>query len=185
MTHVLDHLMTEHREVEQLLADLKESSPGEARQTAFDELTRSLELHMRVEERFVYPLMAEHLDAETAHDATDEHDLARAGIEEARRRLEDGAFEAAIEILEAGIAHHVEEEEQELFPKLRSEAADELDDMDPDSLEADVEADDGGPEGGSGDGRSKEELYDEARSRDVPGRSSMSKGELREALEDA
>src|SRR5688572_11742035 len=139
MTHVLDHLMTEHRQVEQLLADLKASSPGDSRQTAFDELTRSLEVHMRVEERFIYPVIAQHLDADTADDATDEHDLARAGIEEARRRLEEGAFEAAIEVLEAGISHHVEEEEQELFPKLRQQAAEELDAMDPDRLEADVE----------------------------------------------
>jgi iron-sulfur cluster repair protein YtfE (RIC family) len=181
MADVLDHLIEEHRKVEQMLARLKESEPGSERDELFDELTSSLSTHMAVEERFVYPLMAEHLGEDEAEDATDEHELARAGIAEARKRLEEGAFEAAIDILEAGIGHHVEEEESEQFPELRAKAGPQLAEMDPEELEAAVED---GSGSGSG-GPTKDELYEKAKEADVEGRSSMTKDELAEAVGEA
>lgn len=176
MADVLDHLIEEHRKVERMLADLKESDPGSERDDLFRQLTDALQTHMAVEERFVYPVMAEHLGKDTTDDATDEHELARAGLKEAEQRLEEGAFEAAIDILEKGIDHHVEEEESELFPQLRERAGDRLSRMDPDELEDRVEDDD------EGAGKTKDELYEEAKEADVPGRSDMTKQELQDAL---
>jgi len=178
MADVLDHLIEEHRKVEQTLALLKGSEPGDERQRLFDELRSSLATHMAVEERFVYPLMAEHLGAEESDDATDEHELARAGLAEAAKRLEEGAFEAAVEILEAGIGHHVEEEETEQFPALREKAGAQLAEMDPEELEAAVGS--GGSDGA--DGKTRDELYQQAKEAGIEGRSSMDKAELAEAL---
>ncbi|HEV7722626.1 MAG TPA: hemerythrin domain-containing protein [Iamia sp.] len=175
MADVLDHLIEEHRKVEQLLARLKESEPGSERHGLFDELRSSLATHMAVEERFVYPLMAEHLGEDESADATDEHELARAGLAEAAKRLEEGAFEAAIDILEAGIGHHVEEEESDQFPALREKAGPQLAAMDPDELEAAVE-------GGDDGGETRDELYQEAKEAGIEGRSKMDKQELTEAL---
>jgi iron-sulfur cluster repair protein YtfE (RIC family) len=168
MADVLDHLIEEHRKVERLLARLKESEPGTERQVLFDELRSSLDTHMAVEEQFVYTLMAEHLGEEAAADATDEHELARAGLAEAAKRLEEGAFEAAIEILEAGIGHHVEEEETDQFPALREKAGPQLAAMDPEKLETAV--------------KTREELYEEAKEAGIEGRSKMDKQELAEAV---
>ena len=134
--HVIDHLTEEHRAIERMLRELKGVTAGSQRQRLLFELSTSLKTHMAVEERFIYPLIAEHLDGEQADDATDEHVLARDGLAAAEERLDEGAFEAAIETLEAGIKHHVEEEEQELFPELRTKAAGELDAMEPRRLEA-------------------------------------------------
>jgi iron-sulfur cluster repair protein YtfE (RIC family) len=171
---VLEHLMEEHRKVEALLSKLKSSKEGSGRDELLSELKESLTTHMAVEERFIYPLMAEVIDEETATEATDEHALARDGLAAAEERAEEGAFEAAIEVLTAGISHHVEEEETELFPKLRERAADRLAEMEPEELEAQVKSD--------GDGATRDELYQRARQADIPGRSDMSKGELAEAL---
>ena len=179
MPDVLSHLIEEHRKVEQMLAQLKESDEGPERNRLFAELKESLATHMAVEERFIYPVMAEALGEDEADDATDEHELARAGLAEAEKRLEEGAFEAAVEILEAGIGHHVEEEETEQFPELRAKAGDRLAQMDPEELEAAVES------GGSSDGPTKDELYEKAKEADVPGRSAMSKDELAEAVGEA
>lgn len=176
MADVLDHLIEEHRKVERMLAALKESEPGSERDELFGQLRDALATHMAVEERFVYPLMAEHLGEDEAEDATDEHELARAGLEEAAKRLEEGAFEAAIDILDAGIGHHVEEEETEQFPALREKAGPRLAEMDPDELEAAVEGD---------DGATRDELYEKAKEADVPGRSSMTKDELARAVGEA
>src|SRR3954447_12231029 len=117
---VLEHLTEEHRKVEELLRQLKSVAAGPQRKRLLTELQDSLGTHMAVEERFIYPLLAKALDGETAEEAHDEHRLARQGLDAAEERVEQGAFEAAIEVLEAGIAHHVEEEENELFPKLRA-----------------------------------------------------------------
>lgn len=173
MADVLDHLIEEHREVERMLARLKESEPGAERDRLFEELRSSLGTHMAVEERFVYPLMAEHLGEDEADDATDEHRLARAGLAEAAKRLEEGAFEAAIDILEAGIGHHVEEEETDQFPRLREKAGTQLAEMDPEELEAAVEG---------GGGKTRDELYAEAQQAGIEGRSTMDKQQLAEAL---
>lgn len=169
MADVLDHLTEEHREVERLLAALKETDPGSERDRLFDELRTSLATHMAVEERFLYPILAEVEGEDEAADATDEHELARAGLEEAAKRLEEGAFSAAIDILEAGIGHHVEEEESEQFPALREKAGDRLAALDPETLEEVVES-------------TKAELYERAKQAGVEGRSTMDDVELAQAL---
>ena len=174
---VLEHLTEEHRKVERLLAQIKETEPGEERQRLYGEIDDALSTHMAVEERFLYPLIAEHIGKDDAEDATDEHALTREGLSAVKERLEEGAFEAAVDILEKGIAHHVQEEEDELFPELRSKAADQLAAMDPEELEAKVETT---PDVDV----TKAELYEQAKEEDVPGRSSMTKDELAAALED-
>lgn len=172
--HVIDHLEEEHRKVETMLRELKEVSAGPQRQRLVFELKTALSTHMAVEERFIYPLLADNLDAEQADEAADEHALARDGLAAAEERVEDGAFVAAIESLEAGIKHHVEEEEQELFPELRAKCAEQLDAMDPEQLEAEVIA--------SGDGVTRDDLYRQAQAVGIAGRSKMTKDELAEAL---
>ncbi|MCU1372195.1 MAG: hypothetical protein JWO77_3389 [Ilumatobacteraceae bacterium] len=174
---VLDHLIEEHRKVERLLAQIKESDPGSERDRLFGEIEASLSTHMAVEERFLYPLIAEHIGEDDAEDATDEHTLAREALASVKERLEEGAFEAAVDILEKGIAHHVEEEEDELFPELREKAAGQLAEMDPEDLESKVET---GPDGDL----TKADLYEKAKEADVEGRSTMTKDELAEAVDD-
>lgn len=177
--NILDHLMTEHRKVEDLLERLKETEEGAERRTLFDELASALDTHMRVEERYIYPMIVDLVGRSEADDAADEHKLARTGIESARERLEQGAFEAAIEVLEAGISHHVEEEEQELFPQLRTKAADQLAGMDLARLEGNVD------ESAANLDLTKEELYELAKEQDVDGRSKMTKDELAKAVHTA
>jgi hemerythrin-like domain-containing protein len=48
-----------------------------------------------------------------------EHRLAREGLAELRRLVDEPGFGAAVAMLTAGIKHHVKEEEQEVFPELK------------------------------------------------------------------
>ncbi|MEZ5265618.1 MAG: hemerythrin domain-containing protein [Acidimicrobiales bacterium] len=114
---VLEHLEQEHRQVEQLLERLADADDGEAL-PLIDELERSLATHMAVEEQFLYPLVEQVVDAESEEEAEVEHDLARDGLAKLRELQDKPGFGAAVDMLKAGIAHHVREEEGELFPEL-------------------------------------------------------------------
>jgi hypothetical protein len=92
------------------------------------------------------------------------------------------------------LRHHVEEEEQDLLPVLSEQASDEEREelgarfAEVTGHQLEDEAERGAPssgKGSDGDGVTREELYEEAKKKDVPGRSTMSKDELAKALDDA
>lgn len=180
---VLEHLTDEHRTAEQLMATLADSEPGAERDRTLDELEEALTTHMAVEERFVYPLARQVVGEEDEQGAENEHDLARDGLATLRRLKDEPGFGAAVEMLQGGIGHHVQEEENEIFPQLREQAADELAALgSPEELESQVRAG-GSGEGAADEGPTKAELYEQAKDQGVEGRSTMSKDELARAVE--
>jgi hemerythrin-like domain-containing protein len=112
-------LKRDHREVASMLKTLEASKPGARRRSTVEKLTAALGLHMEIEERDVYPLVARVVGKEEAEEAGIEHRLAREGLAELRRLVDEPGFGAAVAMLTAGIRHHVKEEEQEMFPKLK------------------------------------------------------------------
>ena len=115
---VLKMLEQDHRQVEDMLQRLRESEPGPDRAEVTTALQKALELHMRFEEEHLYPLLQE-LEAEMEQEAETEHQLARQGLAQAVELMEEPGFGAAVDMLAGGISHHVEEEEEEAFPRLR------------------------------------------------------------------
>ena len=114
-------LKRDHRDVAQMLKTLEGSKPGARRRQTVDKLTQALELHMEIEERDIYPVVQRVVGKEEAEEAGIEHRLAREGLSEVRRLVDEPGFGAAVAMLTAGIKHHVKEEEQEIFPKLKRE----------------------------------------------------------------
>jgi iron-sulfur cluster repair protein YtfE (RIC family) len=113
-------LRKDHREAEGLLKRLEESSsPGPRRRETVEKLRQALTLHMEIEERVVYPVVVETLGQEPATEADVEHDLARAGLAKMVELVEEPGFGASVDMVKAGIKHHVKEEETEIFPKLK------------------------------------------------------------------
>lgn len=158
-TALLERLENEHRLVEQLFAQLEEASEAEQQRPLVDELEAALSKHMQVEESEVYPALAE-IDGEMEQEAETEHELGREGLSKLRALIGEPGFGAAVAMLKAGIGHHVEEEEEgEVFPKLRQELG---------------LSGNGGP--------TKEALYEQAKQAGVEGRSTMSKDELAAAV---
>jgi iron-sulfur cluster repair protein YtfE (RIC family) len=116
----LSMLEHDHRHVESMLKTLSSAEPGADRAAMVAELTKALELHMRFEEEHLYPLVQE-LDAEMEEEAEVEHRLAREGLAKVNEMLEMPGFAAAVDMLMAGISHHVKDEEKEAFPTLRQQ----------------------------------------------------------------
>jgi hemerythrin-like domain-containing protein len=112
-------LKRDHREVAQMLKTLESSKPGARRRQTVEKLSRALELHMEIEERDIYPIVDRVVGHEEAEEAGVEHGLAREGLADLQRLVDEPGFGAAVAMLTAGIRHHVKEEEQEVFPELK------------------------------------------------------------------
>jgi len=109
--NIFEHIKKEHREVEQMLRKLS----GGFDRPIFDKLNLSLQAHMQAEEGSLYPAMEDGA-SEMVHHAQEEHDQVRQMLQ----RLEGGSGAEAsrlISELTQAIQDHVQEEENEMFPK--------------------------------------------------------------------
>jgi iron-sulfur cluster repair protein YtfE (RIC family) len=182
MSDVFTMLEHDHREVERMLAVLEKGEEGTEREQTVERLRAALTLHMDFEEDELYPLLAE-LDADKAQEANIEHRLAREGVAKMAELVTVPGFGAALEMVKAGIAHHVEEEERELFPKLRKSYDDPtIKDL---TLALRRRKREAGLLAAELDEATKDELMEMARDAGIEGRSSMTKDQLKQALVDA
>jgi hemerythrin superfamily protein len=175
-------LEADHRQVEQLFEQI-EKAEGDERRPLIDELAQSLRGHMELEEAVVYPAMQPVTGDEAVEEANTEHQLARQSLDEVLRLAPDEpGFGAALDAAKAGVSHHVEEEEGEVFPKLRKSGTTVLEEIATPFMQK--RRDLGLPmdAGALAAASSKEELLTEAKNAGVDGAGSMTKAQLAEAL---
>jgi iron-sulfur cluster repair protein YtfE (RIC family) len=106
---LLEQLESEHRQVEQIFAELEKAEEESQQRPLVEQLAKALSTHMEVEETQVYPELAR-IDGEMEQEAETEHDLGREGIAKLQQLIGQPGFGAAVAMAQAGIAHHVEEE---------------------------------------------------------------------------
>ena len=132
MADVIKMLEQDHREAEALFAKIKETN-GAARAGLVTKLADALKLHMEVEEKIVYPAISKQVTGgtEMVEEARTEHQGARKVLGDVEKLSpNEPGFDGALEMLEAGISHHVKEEEEEVFPTFRKSVdATELDQL--------------------------------------------------------
>jgi hemerythrin superfamily protein len=178
-------LEADHRQVEDLF-DKIESADEANRRPLLDELVSSLLAHMELEEAVLYPAMEPATGAEPVEEGVVEHELARKGLDDVMRLAPDQpGFGAALDAVKAGISHHVDEEENEIFPKLRKKGTKVLAEISTPFMKKRLEV--GLPMGADAlaAASSKDELLAEAKSAGVEGAASMTKAQLADALADA
>ncbi|KUH40502.1 MULTISPECIES: hemerythrin domain-containing protein [Streptomyces] len=133
---VINELVTDHREVEELFKRIERLPSGAAeRKELADQVTIELVRHAVAEEEYLYPAVREHVPG---GDAIADRELAdHASAERTMKELEaceagDVRFDALVTQLMAEIRGHVDDEEANLFPRLRAscppEALEELGD---------------------------------------------------------
>lgn len=116
-------LKADHRDVKRMLSALAETEEGAERSKLAAEVEKALSLHMELEEQLIYPAVAQRVGGEDEEEAEVEHGLAREGLAKLREHVDQPGFGAVVEMLKAGVEHHVREEEGELLPELKSSLA--------------------------------------------------------------
>jgi hemerythrin superfamily protein len=178
-------LEADHRTVEELF-DKIENTEGAARMPLIEELATNLLAHMALEEEVVYPKMKPVTGEEPVQEGETEHELAKKALKDVQSLAPDEpGFGAALDALIAGITHHVDEEENDVFPKLRSKGESVLADMATPFMAKRLALGMPMPADALAAASSKDELVAEAENAGIDGASAMKKEELAEALSEA
>lgn len=198
--NAIELLTKDHRKVEELFAELEQAEGGAARSEIFQRICEEVLVHAHAEEQVLYPAAREQLEDadELVQDSLEEHHA----VEERLTKLlemdpDDASFlQRCLEVRDL-IDHHVEEEENQLFPQMRAQLEEqELDAMGEELQQVKEEELAEGPveqvqgstrRGGARSSReagepTKQELYEEAKRQEIQGRSKMSKEELKREL---
>jgi iron-sulfur cluster repair protein YtfE (RIC family) len=111
-------LKKDHRRAEELIQQISASS-RQQRQMPFTTLQRELQAHFRIEEKFFYPKLLPINDMKAlVEDALDEHEEAKDLLSRLERlSFESTDWDETFENLKEGISHHIQDEEQEIFPR--------------------------------------------------------------------
>ncbi len=175
-------LEADHRQVEDLFTKIEGAEPAE-RPALIEQLQTSLQAHMELEEQVVYPAMQPVTGSEDVQEGVTEHELARKALADVVALAPDEpGFGAALDACKAGIEHHVKDEEDEVFPQLRKEGKQVLEQMATPFMAKRLELGLPMDAAALADASTKEELLEEAKAAEVSGAASMTKEQLAEAL---
>ncbi len=120
MEVIYEHLMDEHRTVEQILERIDETTERaeKKREELLLKLRKNLVVHMKSEEKVLYPVLLDNKETkELALEAIEEHNVAASLLRELDVTPKDSEkWHAKFSVFMENVTHHVEEEEGELFP---------------------------------------------------------------------
>ena len=117
-------LKSDHREVEQLFKKFESLGEGvdKTRESTVAKIIEELAKHAAIEEQVLYPeVRSRSKDVEdTVLEALEEHHIVKWTLSELEpMSSKDERYTAKVTVLMESVRHHVEEEEGELFPKVR------------------------------------------------------------------
>jgi len=123
-------LEADHRAVEKLFTAFRKAADHdlEAKATLAQRACEELSIHTMLEEELLYPAAQQALpdsDKIDVEEAYVEHFLVKTLISKFETlKAGDKGFDATFKVMSEMVEHHVEEEEQSLFPELRKSSCD-------------------------------------------------------------
>jgi hemerythrin superfamily protein len=118
-------LKEDHKMVEKLFKQFERAGDEayEEKRAIVDEVITALTQHAYIEETIFYPTAREAVPQTEEHvlESVEEHHVVMWMLSElARTDAHDERFDAKMSVLMENVRHHVDEEEQEWFPQVRS-----------------------------------------------------------------
>lgn len=121
--HALTLLKTDHRKVETLFKAFENAEGKPKKQTIVRQLITELSIHAAIEEQVFYPAIRKAMkesDEDMILEALEEHHIVKWVLNELNKMTpDDERFDAKVKVLCENVTHHVKEEEEELFKKVR------------------------------------------------------------------
>ena len=120
----IDLLESDHRRLEDLLKKGEETTVRavKGRKELLDTITNELNAHELIEEKVLYPALKSHPDAKAiVLEGYQEHHVADLLVKELHGLARsDERWGPKLKVLKENIEHHIEEEEDTMFPMARS-----------------------------------------------------------------
>ena len=119
-------LRADHRKVSELFEQYESTRSAAKKQTIVATICQELTIHAMVEEEIFYPEVKAALrDKELVPEAIVEHATLKEFIAQVDGKVPDGEmFDAKIKVMSEYVKHHVKEEQNEMFPKVRKSKLD-------------------------------------------------------------
>jgi hemerythrin-like domain-containing protein len=124
-------LREDHEKVKELFERFEDADEGEQQEIA-NTAMQEIQVHSTLEEELFYPAAREVLEQESEEEgevldeSLEEHHVVDLIMAELRKmRSNDERFKAKFTVMAENVKHHIEEEENELFPKVEGQLEDE------------------------------------------------------------
>ena len=126
--NAIELLKRDHDAVEKLFAqyeEIKDGADDSEKEDLVAQICDALTVHAQIEETIFYPAARQALQEEEGQDLLNEAAVEHQTLKDIIGRLEaaptsDPLYDAGVKVLAEYTKHHVREEENELFPKVRS-----------------------------------------------------------------
>jgi hemerythrin superfamily protein len=122
----IELLKQDHREVEGLFKEFEKLKEEDEEATAqvIETACTELKIHDKIETEIFYPAVREQAEQEEVEDLLDEAEVEHETVRELIQKLEsmepsDEKRNAHFTVLSEYVKHHVQEEEKEMFPKIK------------------------------------------------------------------
>lgn len=123
-TDAIAFLKRDHAKLKSLLSALQAAKSASRRESLLAQTEALLKQHTQNEESLFYPAFRElaqnKKDRQLFHEATEEHHAVDVVLPEVRQaQHEPDVFAARAKVLKELVTHHIEEEQNEMFPRAR------------------------------------------------------------------
>jgi len=119
-------LKADHEAVSQLFAEYEKTRSVPNKKALVAEICTALNVHAQIEEEIFYPAVKKALkDKLLVPEATVEHTSVKELIAQLEGIEPDGEmYDAKVKVLSEYVKHHVKEEQNEMFPKIKASSLD-------------------------------------------------------------
>lgn len=119
--NLIDLIKADHRKAEKIFSEIEKADDPTKLYDGFNQLYKELNLHAETEELVFYPAMREYEETEELiEEAEEEHVEVKELLEEMKSLSpESSEFKEKMIELKEAVQHHVQEEENEVLPKVQ------------------------------------------------------------------
>jgi hemerythrin superfamily protein len=117
----IELLLEDHKQVQKLFKAFKKAKDDEeTKQDLVETACTALTIHAQIEEEIFYPAAREVIEQDLLNEAEVEHNTAKNLITQLEEmEPEDELYEATFTVLGEYVNHHIEEEQEQIFPKVK------------------------------------------------------------------